>query len=72
MKNMLAAATLLIAILFYACAKTPRKTQLKNNKDATCGTLEGKTLYKDSQHNCYLLNESGLKEYVDNSACSCI
>jgi len=73
MKHFLSAAMLITAILVLACAKkTPRKSQLKNNKDTTCGTLNGRTLYKDVQRNCYLLNDSGLKEYVDNSACSCI
>ncbi|MBA3682532.1 MAG: hypothetical protein H0W73_15410 [Bacteroidetes bacterium] len=60
-----------ITIILFACTKTPRKTTFKT-KDTSCGTVDGNVLHKDSQHNCYYLNESGQKEYVENSVCSCL
>ncbi len=72
MKKFILAATLVATlILAIACAKRPRKVKVRST-DTSCGIKDGKTLHKDEQHNCYYLNESGLKEYVDNSNCSCI
>ncbi|WP_448699799.1 hypothetical protein ACFGVR_22040 [Mucilaginibacter sp. AW1-3] len=46
----------------------------KVNKDQPCGTYNGtnQILYKDSNGNCYYLeNESGKKVSVPNSTCNC-
>lgn len=72
MKKLIIAAALVPALtLAIACQKTARKVKVRST-DTSCGIKDGKTLHKDEQHNCYYLNESGLKEYVDNSNCSCI
>lgn len=71
MRKILIIAPILISILLFACTKTPRKTKVKSN-DTSCGIVNGNVMHKDEQHNCYYLNESGQKQYVENSACSCM
>lgn len=71
MKKIIAVAPALALILFFACTKTPRKTKFKTS-DTSCGTINGNVLHKDEKRNCYYLNESGQKQFVENSACSCI
>ena len=71
MKKIIFLGALIPLSLVFACVKTARKNQTPS-KNGSCGLYEGKTLYKDNQHNCFYLNESGLKEYVANTNCSCI
>lgn len=37
----------------------------------SCGSHNGKTLYKGSEGGCYYYNTSGKKTYVDRSECNC-
>jgi hypothetical protein len=39
--------------------------------DASCGTYNGKTLYKGPNGGCYYNNSNGNKTYVDRSYCKC-
>lgn len=42
-----------------------------DDSNPSCGTYNGKTVYKGPQGGCYYNNSSGNKEYVDRSYCKC-
>ncbi|MEO6301704.1 MAG: hypothetical protein ABIP51_00900 [Bacteroidia bacterium] len=71
-KFILAGALIFPLVAAIACKKKTTHPTKPHTNNARCGTKDGNTLYKDDQRNCYYLNESGLKEYVENSACSCM
>jgi len=37
----------------------------------SCGSHNGRTLYKGSSGGCYYINDNGNKTYVDESECHC-
>ena len=39
--------------------------------DPTCGSYNGKTLYKGPNGGCYYMNSNGNKSYVDRTNCKC-
>ena len=55
---------IIISASFFACKKD-------DSSPSSCGTHNGKQLYKGPEGGCYYINSNGNKTYVESSECTC-
>lgn len=75
MKNNITKKLIIILIAFFciavgACSDSTPSIDSETSS-TSCGTYNGKILYKGPQGGCYYINSNGNKTYVDRSNCRC-